>query len=111
MESIYKSPVRILFITIIIIAFSIFSSEAAEKKDEKEKDCIYCKKYETLADWPESERPEAFIYEEINYPEKMFHKNDFFTQFFPNIKYVCPFRSEYFFTLYNLKTTEFLKTA
>ena len=75
MESIYKSLVRILFITILIIAVSIFSSEAAEKKDEKEKDCIYCKKYETLADWPESERPEAFIYEEINYPEKMFHKN------------------------------------
>jgi len=75
MESIYKSLVRILFITILIIAVSIFSSEAVEKKDEKEKDCIYCKKYETMADWPESERPEAFIYEEINYPKKMFHKN------------------------------------
>ena len=75
MESIYKSSVRILFITIVIIAVSIFSLEAEEKKDEKEKDCIYCKKYETMADWPESERPEAFIYEEINYPEKMFHKN------------------------------------
>ena len=74
MESIYKSSVRILFITIVIIAVSIFSLEAKEKKDEKEKDCIYCKKYETMADWPESERPEAFIYEEINYPEKMFHK-------------------------------------
>jgi hypothetical protein len=65
MESIYKSSVRILFITIVIIAVSIFSLEAKEKKDEKEKDCIYCKKYETMADWPESERPEAFIYEEI----------------------------------------------
>ncbi len=74
MESIHKSSVRILFITIVIIAVSIFSLEAKEKKDEKEKDCIYCKKYETMADWPESERPEAFIYEEINYPEKMFHK-------------------------------------
>ena len=74
MESIYKSSVRILFITIVIIAVSIFSLEAKEKKDEKEKDCIYCKKYETMADWPESERPEAFIYEEINYPEKMFHR-------------------------------------
>ena len=27
-----------------------------------------------MEDWPESERPKAFIYEEINYPEKMFGK-------------------------------------
>ena len=27
-----------------------------------------------MADWPESERPEAFIYEEINYPEGMFNE-------------------------------------
>ena len=47
---------------------------AAKKKDEKEKSCIYCKKYEKLKDWPESERPEAFIYEEIDYPEGMFKK-------------------------------------
>ena len=45
-------------------------SLAAKKK--KEKDCIYCNKYEKLKDWPESERPEAFIYEEIDYPEGMF---------------------------------------
>ena len=49
--------------------------EAAEKKDTKEKDCIYCKKYEKLKDWPESERPEAFIYEKINYPKGMFHES------------------------------------
>ena len=49
--------------------------EAGKKKDEKEKDCVYCKKYETLKDWPESERPEAFIYEKIDYPEGMFHKS------------------------------------
>ena len=49
--------------------------EAAKKKDEKEKDCIYCKKYEKLKDWPESERPEAFIYENIDYPEGMFHES------------------------------------
>ena len=48
--------------------------EAAEK-DEKEKDCVYCKKYEKLKDWPESERPEAFIYEKIDYPEGMFHES------------------------------------
>ena len=27
-----------------------------------------------MADWPESERPTAFIYEEIEYPEGMFHE-------------------------------------
>ena len=32
--------------------------------------------YEKLKDWPENERPEAFIYEEVNYPEEMFHKNN-----------------------------------
>ena len=26
-----------------------------------------------MADWPESERPVAFIHEEVNYPEGMFH--------------------------------------
>ena len=65
---------------IIILSLIIFTSsnlEAAKKKDkkEKEKDCTYCLKYEKLSDWPESERPEAFIYEKIDYPEKMFHKN------------------------------------
>ena len=44
-----------------------------EEKDEK-KDCTYCNEYEKLSDWPESERPEAFIYEEIDYPEGMFKK-------------------------------------
>ena len=28
-----------------------------------------------MADWPENERPFAFIHEQINYPEGMFHKN------------------------------------
>jgi len=72
----------IAFLFQIIIVFTIlisFSSnlEAAEKKeDEKKKDCIYCEKYEKLGDWPENERPSAFIYEEINYPEGMFSKTD-----------------------------------
>jgi len=69
----------IKFLTVIIsIALLTFSSaDAAKKKKskDKEKDCIYCKKYETMKDWPESERPEAFIYEEIKYPEEMFHKS------------------------------------
>ncbi len=63
---------------LIVLTFIIFSSsnlEAAKKKDKEEKDCTYCIKYENLSDWPESERPEAFIYEKIDYPEKMFHKN------------------------------------
>ena len=69
--------VSFLFKILIIFTVIIFSTsnlEAAKKKDE-EKDCIYCKKYEKMSDWPESERPEAFIYEEINYPEGMFHEN------------------------------------
>ena len=33
------------------------------------------KKYEKLKDWPMSERPAAFIYEEIDYPEGMFHES------------------------------------
>ena len=69
----------IKFLTVIIsIALLTFSSaDAAKKKKskDKEKDCIYCKKYEKMKDWPESERPEAFIYEEIKYPKEMFHKS------------------------------------
>ena len=45
-------------------------------KEKKEKNCTYCKKYEKLKEWPENERPAAFIYEEINYPEGMFSKTD-----------------------------------
>ena len=59
----------------MIILLTATHSSAAKKKDKKEKDCIYCKKYEKLKDWPESERPEAFMYEEIKYPEGMFHKS------------------------------------
>ncbi len=54
----------------MVFVFMTTYSLAAKKK--KEKDCIYCNKYEKLKDWPESERPEAFIYEEIDYPEGMF---------------------------------------
>ncbi len=48
--------------------------KAEENKDKEKEDCIYCEKYETMGDWPESERPAAFIYEEIEYPEGMFEK-------------------------------------
>ena len=70
----FKSILKILSITTFILIFFISISEAAKKKDKDEKDCVYCKKYEKLKDWPENERPKAFIFEEINYPEGMFHK-------------------------------------
>ena len=67
--------IRFLSTLIIIILIGTSYSDAAKKKKEDEKDCIYCIKYETLGDWPENERPEAFIYEEVNYPEGMFHES------------------------------------
>ena len=66
--------IKLFLASVIIVLIGSSFSEAAKKKDEK--DCQYCEKYETLEDWPESERPEAFIYEEVNYPEGMFHKNN-----------------------------------
>ena len=76
--SVINKVIKILFLLLVfftIIIFSISSLEAAKKKDQKNKDCIYCKKYETMGDWPESERPVAFVHEKINYPEGMFHKS------------------------------------
>ena len=71
-----RSFVKNFFVVLIVVLLTTTYSSAAKKKDKDKKDCIYCEKYETLKDWPESERPEAFTYEEIEYPEKMFHKND-----------------------------------
>ena len=68
----YKNLFILLIISSFLLLFSFSYSAVAE--EEKEKTCVYCKKYELLKDWPESERPKAFIYEEINYPEKMFGK-------------------------------------
>ena len=65
---------KIFLVSLIIVFFGSSFSEAAKKKKKDEKECQYCEKYETLADWPESERPEAFIYEEFDYPEGMFTK-------------------------------------
>jgi len=70
-----KSFIKILLSISIVLILGIYSSEAKEKKDKDEKDCTYCEKYEKMKDWPESERPEAFIYEEVDYPEGMFHKS------------------------------------
>ena len=66
--------VKIFLLTTIISFFLTSFSEADKKKDKEDKDCVYCKKYEKLKDWREDERPFAFIYEEINYPEGMFSK-------------------------------------
>ena len=68
-----KLIIKFLNSLLIIFFINLTSLQADEKKDKDEKDCLYCKKFETLEEWPESERPEAFIYEEIKYPEKMFH--------------------------------------
>ena len=73
-ENYFRFILRIFFSVVFIYLFLITFSEAEKKKD-KEKDCVYCKKYEKLKDWPVEERPSAFIYEEINYPEGMFPKN------------------------------------
>ena len=70
-----KLIVKFINIFLLIFFINLTSLQAEEKKDKDEKDCLYCKKFETLKEWPESERPEAFIYEEIKYPEKMFHES------------------------------------
>ena len=62
--------VKNFFVVLIITLLTTTYLDAAKKK--KAKDCTYCNKYEKLKDWPVNERPEAFIYEEIDYPEGMF---------------------------------------
>jgi len=65
-----KVFVKNFFVVLIITLLATTYSAAAKKK--KTKDCTYCNKYEKLKDWPLEERPEAYIYEEIDYPEGMF---------------------------------------
>lgn len=65
-----KIFVKNFFVLLIVILLTTTYSTAAKKKEKK--DCTYCNKYEKLKDWPLEERPEAFIYEEIDYPEGMF---------------------------------------
>ena len=62
---------KLFILVVAAILITTTFSEAAKKK-KKEKDCIYCKKYEKMVDWPESERPAAFIWEDVKYPEGMF---------------------------------------
>ena len=65
-----KVFIKNFFVLLIVMVLTTTYSTAAKKK--KEKDCIYCKKYEKMKDWPESERPAAFIWEDVQYPEGMF---------------------------------------
>ena len=65
-----KELLKNFLVVLIAIFLATTFTEAAKKK--KEKDCIYCHKYEKMADWPESERPAAFIWEDVKYPEGMF---------------------------------------
>lgn len=65
-----KIFIKNFFVLLIVILLTTTYTAAAKKKEKK--DCTYCNKYEKLKDWPLEERPEAFIYEEIDYPEGMF---------------------------------------
>ena len=65
-----KNLVKSIFVILVAVLITTTFTEA--KKKEKKKDCIYCIKYEKMKDWPESERPAAFIWEDIKYPEGMF---------------------------------------
>ena len=57
---------------VVLMVFVFMTTYSLADKKKKEKDCIYCKKYEKMKDWPESERPAAFIWEDVKYPEGMF---------------------------------------
>ena len=62
----------IKILLVILVTVFVATTFAEAKKKKKEKDCIYCHKYEKMEDWPESERPAAFIWEDVKYPEGMF---------------------------------------
>ena len=64
----------ILKITTSFLIILLLGTSFAEADKKKDKDCKYCEKYEKLKDWPDNERPTAFIYEEFDYPEGMFTK-------------------------------------
>ena len=66
---------KTLFTLYLGILFFIptFTANSVEKDDKPK--CIYCEKYKKLKDWPENERPIAFIYEKVDYPEGMFKSN------------------------------------
>ena len=74
MQSKMKSFISFFLVAVAAILITTTITEAAKKKKDEKKDCTYCNQYEKLSDWPESERPVSFIYEEIDYPEGMFKK-------------------------------------
>jgi len=65
-----KIFIKNFYVVLIVILLTTTYASSAKKKEKK--DCTYCNKYEKLKDWPLEERPEAFIYEEIDYPDGMF---------------------------------------
>ena len=65
-----KNLVKYFFVILVAVLITTTFTEA--KKKEEKKNCTYCIKYEKMKDWPESERPAAFIWEDIKYPEGMF---------------------------------------
>ena len=70
-HTVKHTAVKILLKKLVILAILLIPlNSLAEEK--KQKDCQYCNKYELMEDWPVSERPKEFLYEEINYPEGMF---------------------------------------
>ena len=69
MQHAIKSFIIFFFVAVAAV---LITTTITEAKKKKEKDCVYCKKYEKMKDWPESERPAAFIWEDIDYPEGMF---------------------------------------
>ena len=70
MKSIIKF-IKGILITFLFCIVCISMTYAEEKEDEK--DCKYCLQYEKIMDWPESDRPAIFVYQDdINYPKGMF---------------------------------------
>ena len=64
---------KIIKLTIAILVLFLMNNTLLAEEKEEEKDCQFCKKYEKLKDWPESDRPVIFIYQDnIKYPKGMF---------------------------------------
>ena len=75
-----KKLLNLLLKIFLILSILSFSAEAAKDKKKHKDDgkpkCVYCEKYKKLKDWPENERPIAFIYEKVDYPEGMFNEKE-----------------------------------
>ena len=70
---------KLLGIMVLGLLVCGLAEAAKDKKKDKSEDtpkCIYCEKFEKLEKWPTSERPKAYIFEEIKYPADMFKKNE-----------------------------------